>query len=363
MRRVFGNAVVLAGEELEPVHGYLVVEDGVIAEVGEGNPGRSYTDLKRGIVCPTFTNAHTHIGDAYARDIAAYRSISERVGRGGVKFELLKDESRVELGMRSALEEMLACATLCFADFREGGVRGVELLSRVAESSPVRAVVLGRPDGDSAEEVLEHCEGFGISSVADYEFKELLRLRRLARREGKLFAVHCSEVRDDVEEVLKLEPDFVVHTTNAGEESLAELLERRIPVVLCPRANGSFAVGLPKVKEIVEGTLTALGTDNVMANSLNMLREMEFAFKLARGLSRDHRFEAREILKAATLNGRKILMLESNAIEEGNPASFAIFRNNNYIYDPVLGIVQRFETSDIRAIVSGDTVLGGNGIV
>jgi cytosine/adenosine deaminase-related metal-dependent hydrolase len=223
--------------------------------------------------------------------------------------------------------------------------------------------VLGRPDGDEPEAVLEHCHGFGISSVADYTEEELLKLRRLAGRKGKLFAVHCAEVADDTAEVLRLEPDFVVHLTNAGGESIDEVVRRRIPVVLCPRANGSFAAGLPRVKELLEGTLVALGTDNAMANSLNMLREMEFAFKLARGLSRDYELDAREILKAATLNGRRLLKLESNAIEEGNPASFIIFRNNNYIYDPVLGIVHRFEVSDIKGMVKGDALLGGNGIV
>jgi len=360
---VLGNAVILEGEELEPVRGYVVVEDGRIAEVGTGNPGRSYVDLKRGVVCPSFTNAHTHVGDASARDVGAYRSISERVGRGGVKFKVLRSEERVRRGIRSALEEMLASGTLAFADFREGGVRGVELLRSTAGGSPVEAVVLGRPDGDDPAEVLERCHGFGISSPADYAEEELLKLRRLAGRRGKLFAVHCAEVKDDTADVLGLNPDFVVHLTNAGEESIDEVLRRRIPVVLCPRANGSFAVGLPRVKELLEGTLVALGTDNAMANSLNMLREMEFAFKLARGLSRDYRLDAREILKAATLNARKMLKLESNAIVEGNPASFLIFRNNNYIYDPVLGIVHRFEVSDIKGIVKGDVLLGGNGIV
>jgi cytosine/adenosine deaminase-related metal-dependent hydrolase len=364
MKRIFGNAVILAGEELEPMRGYVVVEDGVIAEVGEGNPGkRSYVDLKRGIICPSFTNAHTHIGDAYAKDVAAYKSISERVGKGGVKFELLKDEEKVKQGMKSALREMLASGTLTFADFREGGARGVKLLRSLARASPVEAVVLGRPNGDSPEKLLEHCDGIGISSVADYNMEELAKLRRLAKREGKLFAVHCAEVSDDVAQVLKFNPDFVVHLTNASEASIEEVLRRRVPVVLCPRANGSFAVGLPRIREMLEDTLVALGTDNVMANSLNMLREMEFAFKLARGLSRDYGLDAREILKAATLNSRKLLKLESNAIEEGNPASFVIFRNNNYIYDPVLGIVHRFEVSDIKGIVKGDALLGGNAIV
>ncbi len=350
---IFGNAKIIAGEEFEVLRGYVVVEDGRIAEVGEGNPGRAYTDLKGGIICPSFTNAHTHVGDAWAQDAGAYLSLKERVGAGGLKFRLLEREEEVERGMRWAVREMLRTGTGCFADFREGGIKGLEMLRRAVERSPLRCVALGRPDGDPPERVIEHAQGFGVSSISRYTQEELAEMRRLAEREGKLFGVHCSEVRDETLEVLRLEPDFVVHLTNASEEGIEEVCRRRTPVVVCPRANGSFAVGLPELGELMEGTLVALGTDNVMANSLNMLREMEFAFKLARGQSRDEKLRAELVLRAATLNGRKLLRLESNAVQEGNVADFVIFRNK-YIYDPVLSVVHRMEAEDIRGFVIGD---------
>ncbi len=353
MRQVFGNATILAGEELECLRGYVVVEDGRIAEVGEGSPGRSYVNLKRGVVCPSFTNAHTHIGDACAPDAGAYLHLRERVGSKGLKFRLLEDRERVRQGMRRALEEMRRTGTGCFADFREGGIEGLELLRQVVEQSSVSCVALGRPDGDPPERVIERADGFGVSSVSNYTREELRRMRRLAERLGKLFAVHCSELRDDTAEVLKLEPDFVVHMTSASPESLEEVCRRRLPVVLCPRANGSFAAGLPEAGRLLECTTVALGTDNVMANSLNMMREMEFVFKLARGQSRDEKLRAELVLRAATINGRKILGRDSNAIQEGNVADFVIFRNK-YIYEPALSIVHRMEAEDIRGFVIGN---------
>lgn len=353
MEKTYANATILEGEELEVTSGYITVEEGRIKEVGEGSPHRNYEDLKRGIVCPSFTNAHTHIGDACAQDFEAYRSIGERVGPGGAKFDVLANEQNVREGIRYAFKEMQAQGTGAFADFREGGLEGAGLLKEELERAEIRGVILGRPDSDSVEELLENCHGLGISSLKAYEKSSLRRWRKLADKSGKIFALHSGETEDDIAEALKLEPDFLVHLTSAREESLQRVSDARVRVVLCPRANASLAVGMPNIKHIMENTLSALGTDNVMANSLSMLCEAEFAFKCARGLSRDYSFQAREVLKAATLNGRKILGLPSNAIEEGNPASLVMFRGNKYLYDPLLGIIHRFEKSDILKFIAG----------
>jgi cytosine/adenosine deaminase-related metal-dependent hydrolase len=118
-----------------------------------------------------------------------------------------------------------------------------------------------------------------------------------------------------------------------------------------------LGAGIPRIKELMESNLVALGTDNVMINSLNMFREMEFAFKIARGLSRDPTISGRDVLRAATLNGRKILGLDSNAIEEGKEANFIILGRRKYLYDPIVAIMHRYEAGDIRGIVKGEHIL------
>lgn len=350
--RVFSNATILCGEEFDVVKGYVVVENGVIKEIGEGRaPYRNATDTKRGIIFPAFTNAHVHLGDSIAQDLAAYEHIGRRVGRGGAKFEVLK-KREVSKGIRCSLNEMFNLGTTTFCDFREGGMKGIKQLKSALLKNQ-DAVILGRPDGDDIEEVLKNCDGIGISSVADYSLRELKKISSAVKKSRKLLALHAAEVKDDVSEALRLKPDFLVHATNAGEESLQKIFDSKIPVVLCPRANAMLGVGMPRIKEIFENASVAFGTDNVMVNSLNMFREMEFAFKAARGLSRDYKFDARKILAAATLNGRKIVGLKSNAISEGSEANFIILRRRKYLYDPILAILHRFEASDIRSIVKG----------
>ncbi len=351
--RVFSNATILCGEELEIVKGYVAVKNGVIDEIGEGRaPYRNAADTKRGIIFPAFTNAHVHLGDSIAQDIAAYEHIDRRVGRRGVKFKILKErESEVSNGIRHSLNEMLEFGTTTFCDFREGGLKGIEQLKAVLLKNQ-DCIILGRPN-NGVEDVLKNCDGIGISSAADYTPEELRKISKAVRKSKKLLAVHAAEVGDDVNKVLKLKPSFLVHATNASKENLQKIFASKIPAVLCPRANAMFGVGIPRIKEILENTLVAFGTDNVMANSLNIFREMEFAFKAVRGLNRDYKFDARKILAAATLNGRKLLGLKSSAIAEGNEANFIILRNRKYLYNPILAIVHRYEASDIKSIVKG----------
>ncbi len=352
MEKIYGNAIILDGKDFEITRGYIVVRDGRIKEIGEGRPSKSFEDLKRGIVCPSFTNAHVHTGDASAQDYGIYKSIEERIGAEGLKFRVIEDKEKVKAGIEYALKEMKLQGTGAFADFREGGIEGVKLLKDALDKIKIKGVILGRLNGDTPEKVLEYSHGFGISSTDAYNFDTFRNLRELAKNEKKLFALHAGEVKDDIKEALKLRPDFIVHLTQADEESLEEIFKSKTKAVLCPRANATLAVGLPRIKDILENTLTAIGTDNVMINSLSMLREAEFIFKIARAQSRDYRFSAADVLKAATINGRKVLKLDDNSLEEDNIADFIVFKNNRYIYNPTLGIIHRFEKSDIIKIIT-----------
>ena len=54
------------------------------------------------------------------------------------------------------------------------------------------------------------------------------------------------------------------------------------------------------------GCLLALGTDNVMINSPDMFREMDFLWKVTMGIKKK-RIDPKDILKMATVNAGKIL--------------------------------------------------------
>lgn len=346
MKTVFDNCTILKGPDLKVVEGYVIVEDGIIIEVGDGSS--SYPDsrdMKGAILCPSFTNAHTHLGDSPARDLGAYEPIEKRVARGGIKYRVLEEKKgEVTAAMKATMEDMKRGGTGAFCDFREGGLEGVR---QVPDVPGMDAVILGRPDGDDMEDVLEACDGMGISSPGDYPEDELKEIRKATRKHRKILAVHTSEVEDDLETALAMEPDLLVHGTNLTPKSIGQLKAAKVPLVMCARANATLGVGIPDIHELFISTPVGLGTDNVMIQEPDMLREMEFVFKTARGQGRDHTFDARAVLQAATLTGREILGLTDNAIKEGNPASFIVVTRRKYIYDSILAIIHRTQVPDI----------------
>ena len=353
---IIKNATIIAGDELESTFGYLKVTGGRIKEIGSGScPYKNAVDAKRGIIFPSFTNAHVHLMDSVAKDAGAYEKIGKRVGKEGIKFQILEEKRKeIPAGIRASLRDLSAGGTGAFCDFREAGLAGVKIKPRIKDGPA--GVILGRPNGGDISSVLDGCDGIGVSSISDYSKNELKDIKNATRKKKKILALHAGEVKDDVKEAIKLKPDFLVHLTNAKKASLEAVFKKKVPVVICPRANAMLGVGLPKIKELLENTTVALGTDNVMINSTDMFREVEFTFKAARALAKDHGLDAKAVLAAATVNGREILGLENNAITEGNVADFVLARRKKYLYDPVLAITHRLASRDIKGTVRGRSV-------
>ncbi len=350
MKQVFANATILYGGNFDVVKGYVVVRDSIIEEVGKGTYAGKFTDVKGGIILPSFTNSHIHIGDSVAKDLGTYNDIDIRVGKGGIKHRVLDEKSsEVTKAIKLTLNDMIAGGTTAFCDFREGGLKGVEKLKASFEP-PMDCIIMGRPDSDDLGILLENCDGIGLSSVKDYSEEELNKILKTVKEQSKLLGVHVGEVEDDLKKALEVDPDFMVHLTNIDSEGLKRIKDAKIPIILCPRANAMLGVGIPRLKELFDSSTVALGTDNVMINSPDMFREMEFTFKLIRGMYKDYLFNAKDILKAATINGRRILGLPDNTILEGNTADFIIVKREEYTTDPILSVVHRTDRSDVKAV-------------
>ena len=87
-----------------------------------------------------------------------------------------------------------------------------------------------------------------------------------------------------VSEIAKgVESDFsqLVHLTNPKGNDLESVASSKQNVVVCPRANATLNVGVAPLARMLDmGIRPLLGTDNVMLNSPNMLRELEFTLKM-----------------------------------------------------------------------------------
>ena len=350
------SGVVVRGHDFEAVEGAIVVERGVIKELSE----QKYESELEGIIVPAFVNAHTHIGDAVAKEPPAL-PLAQLVGPGGYKHRILAETPYTELVtvMRETIADMFATGTQLFADFREGGISGANALRaalQLDEGINPRAKILGRPANGMGIEELEALfalvDGIGISSIADHDLAAIRTLAAEAKTRGKLFALHAGErTSEDIAGAVELEPDYIVHLTKASPQDFRMMQERDIAAVVCVRANLVNGLGVPPVKQMREAGLTvALGTDNVMLNAPDMLTEMEFMAKL-------FRLDDREVLRMCTLNAAEVLQEAETvgSLEEGKTANLVVIStetaNMRHVRDPVKGVVRRATRNDIRAVV------------
>ncbi len=337
--------------------GYLRIEGEFLAEICEGDPP---SDAVRGLVLPGFANAHTHLGDSFAYPAPRLPPEKLVASPGGYKHQSLKSASKdlKMKGMLESLDAMVACGTSIFADFREEGVEGVRTLDGALRDGHPRAIRLGRPCSDEADDreigvLLDVADGIGMSAVSDHPIELLERLSKLARARGKLFSIHMSESRrEDVDAVLSLRPDFVVHATNAPPEDLAVLADAGIPVVVCPRSNEFFGIKIDIPRMVGAGLTVALGTDNGMISRPDMFEEMRAANRVSAAMGG---IEPLEVVRMATVQGRKVLKAEGNTTAGAkNEDDFTVVKVPGD--DPLRELVTTVGSGDVLAVVRGRKV-------
>jgi cytosine/adenosine deaminase-related metal-dependent hydrolase len=381
------NASLLLGRELEYVEqGYIEIENGKIRSTSAGSYKGSgkKLDAKGFIVIPGFINAHTHIADSIGKDIASGLRLDARVHPVfGAKKKILQKSlpEHLKTFIRNSAILMMKKGIVAFADFREDGLDGIRLLKDAVDGLPIKCVTLGRinyyssptdvaglpPEkGEQAKQVIELADGLGISGANENTDAALAQYRQLAGK--KLIAIHAAESketvefakvhtgRSEVDRVMEhLKPDFVVHMTNATENEMSLVAKSGTGIVICSRANGVLGAGIPKVAQMLrQDCLVAIGTDNVMLNSPDILRELDYTWKASRA-TEGEMLRAQELLKMATINAAQILRLNTGCIEVGRAADLVFIDKKHAdlypMHDPYAAIVHRLSQSSIRAVM------------
>lgn len=373
------NGLVLTGFNLDAVKTNVVINDeGRIIKLSSYYEEGEIIDATNCIVCPAFINAHIHIGDSIVKDVGDGLSIKQLVEPpNGLKHQKLNEasDSQIVESMHETAKEMLYSGISTFIDFREGGIKGIELLKKAIYDLPINACILGRSDKyyDSTttpnearlitRELLQHCDGIGLSGVEDVDSEIMLQIAEVCNQEGKLAIIHVAEYYDlqeqsvqmtnqtEVERALRAGFTNLVHVTYPIMQDLTLLSSTSPCIIACPRSNGMLSVGVPPVSAYVEEQIdVALGTDNVMFNKPDMFREMEYTLKAVRG-SYKNKITAHDVLKMATINGFKILGKDIS-IQEGNISDILVIRQKSE--DPYLSIVNRSSSEDIVNFIMGN---------
>src|SRR5438876_5532059 len=328
-------------------------EEDMVVEVRSGRARRS---LAEGLIIPGLWNAHTHLGDAIVTQ-ELKGTIEELVAPPhGLKHRVLAKakDAAVISAMRRAMATMVRTGTTGFSDFREGGLKGLKLLYAAEAALPVRGIALGRPAGLSYDQrevaaILRASDGIAVSSYIDWPRDAIEKLAADVRRAKKIFAIHCSErVREEIDVVLDLKPAFLVHMVQATDADLERCADARVPIVVCPRSNAFFGMTPDIPRMLRQGVELRLGTDNAMINTPSLLREMEFAYRVAR---MNGGVPAREIVEMALRGGRLANPDAKPAIRVGERADLVILDlpggPNGF------ASLVRASSSDVRLVVSG----------
>ncbi len=385
--------------------------DGIIKEAKRGvyhSPGNkadklTIFDAEGFLLIPGLINAHTHIGDSIGKDIGVGSSLDERVHPiFGIKHRILRRSRPEHLRtfIRSSALTMIKNGITAFGDFREGGLKGINLLNEAISDLPIKRILFGRIEQyinlssperrdrkrfssnalQMTSEVLGVSNGLGLSGANENSDETLSQYRKLvdAKNNGKftlkaknnklLVAIHAAESEKtmefsnkytgetEVSRIMKfLKPDILVHMTNATEKDFSIASKNRIGIVICPRANGVLGAGIPPIAKMFDhGCTVGVGSDNVMLNSPDILRELDYIWKASRSVEKRY-LRTKDILKMATTNNAKILGLNSGYLDSGKDAD-VVFIDKSHIdlypmHDPLASIIHRVTSDSIKAVM------------
>jgi len=307
--------------------GYIGFEKKKIVETGNLNPPKK--PISKGLIVPSFVNAHTHIGDSFIREknINLPNIIEKLVAPpDGLKHKLLRETSDEEVikSMRNSIDIMIKTGTSFFCDFRESGIMGVCQLKSALRNWDISSVILSRPDDlvytkNEIDILLKNSDGIGLSSLSDWEYSELEKVSKHVKKKNKIFALHASErIREDIDLILDLKPNFLIHMIKASESDFVRVKNEGVPVVICPRSNAFF--GLKPKYELMKkvGINFLLGTDNMMLNSPSVLDELKYLKKEC------NEFSISDLFNKITYGARKALNLECDILGQDYPADFVV---------------------------------------
>jgi cytosine/adenosine deaminase-related metal-dependent hydrolase len=219
--------------------------------------------------------------------------------------------------------------------------------------------------------LLTNCDGIGISGSNENSDSALKQLSKTK----KIRAIHCAETKQsylkskqitkktEPQRCMLLKPNFLVHMTYASKSDLSLVSKKINGIVVCPRANASLAEGIPNIVQMMKMNCNvAIGTDNIMINSPDMFREMDFLWKVTMGINQK-RIEPKKILKMATVNAGKLLGRKIGCIKKGYLADGVFIKKNNLDLDPLqnsyASIVHRANENSIKAVMIGGKIVHG----
>jgi cytosine/adenosine deaminase-related metal-dependent hydrolase len=406
------HVVTMDDEGTEHAGGWILLEDGLVREVGTGARPEAddAQDLNGAVVTPGLVNTHHHLWQNLTRARAQNENLFGWLKALYPVWSALDEEAEYAAARVGLAELALSGCTTVFDHhylFPQGGNELLEAEIRAARELGVRLVASrgsmdrGESEGglppdavvEDRDEVLAATEQ--AAALADGEWVELAvapcspfsvtrelmaESAELARRLGLRLHTHLAETAEEeeycrelygctpveyVEELGWLADDvWCAHCVHVSPEEVAKFGRRGVGVAHCPSSNMRLGAGIAPVRDLLDANVrVGLGVDGSASNERgDLFLEVKQALLVARARGGPESMTARDALHLGTRGGAAVLGRDDiGELSPGKRADVAVWRTDGLelggACDPVAGLVFSGPHRVDRLLVGGEDVV------
>jgi cytosine/adenosine deaminase-related metal-dependent hydrolase len=399
-----------AGTEYE--NGWLLVEDGVVRDVGEGQKPTAddVQDLGGGVVTPGLVNTHHHLWQNLTRARAQDENLFGWLKALYPVWAAIDEEAEYAAARVGLAELALSGCTTVFdhhylfppgvsglleAEIRAARELGVRIVASrgsmdLGESQgglPPDSVVESRDDALAATEtaaaladgvqveiVVAPCSPFSVT-------RELMtESAALARKLGLRLHTHLAETVEEEDYCRELygctpveylgevgwlaEDVWCAHCVHLSDADVATFATHEVGVAHCPTSNMRLGAGIARVRELLDARVrVGLGVDGSASNERgDLFLEVKQALLVARARGGPKALDARAALRLGTRGSAAVLGREDiGELSPGKRADLAVWRTDGLELggadDPVAGLIFSGPHRVDRLYVGGEEVV------
>jgi len=420
VKTLFHSAHVVTMDDggSEHENGWLLVEDGLVADAGGGSrPDAEETvDLGGAVVTPGLVNTHHHLWQNLTRARAQDENLFGWLKALYPIWARIDEEAEYAAARVGLAELALSGCTTVFdhhylfppgrtglleAEIRAARELGVRIVASrgsmdLGESDgglPPDGVVEDRDDilaatataaaladGELVEIAVSPCSPFSVTGRLMTESAEL------ARRLGLNLHTHLAETVEEeayCQELYGCTPVeyldslgwldgnvWCAHCVHLSAPEIARFAETGTGVAHCPTSNLRLGAGVAPVRELTDaGVRVGLGVDGSASNERSHLfNEVKQALLVARGRGGPTAMSARAAIRLGTRGGAAVLGRDDiGAVAPGKCADLAVWATDGLelagAADPVAGLVFAGAHRVDRLYVGGELVVQGGALV